>query len=217
VLQDKKFRALGASSEQQANIRIIAATNTQINHLVQAGRFRADLYYRLSVFSIHLPPLRERAEDILPLASYFLKKHALQEGSILQITPAGCEALLRHSWPGNVRELENAIIRGIHHCQTDIIELEDLDLGYHSEKRRPATITQSVGLRSFKEMKQEMITSFERDYLQRLMHQHQGNVSRAVATAGKDRRDLGRLLKKYRIDPKCFRATAESTGEKVEL
>ncbi|MGH7600473.1 MAG: sigma 54-interacting transcriptional regulator, partial [bacterium] len=114
VLQDKKFRALGSSREQQADIRVVATTNAPLEHLVQAGTFRADLYYRLCVFSVHLPPLRERKGDIIPLSRHFLKKYVPADQVGLQLTPEADEALLAYDWPGNVRELESAIIRGIH-------------------------------------------------------------------------------------------------------
>jgi DNA-binding NtrC family response regulator len=214
VLQDKRFRALGSSREQRADIRVVAATNAPLEQLVQAGIFRADLYYRLCVFSVHLPPLRERKEDIMTLARHFLKKHALgtawrgvcdKAGPELQLAPDACEALLAYDWPGNVRELESAIIRGIHLSQTNLIEIKDLGIPSARESRQhlPVTIV-STEARSFKVMKQRMIESFEREYLNRLMREHRGNVSQAAAAAGKERRELGKLLKKHRIDPRLF-------------
>ncbi len=203
VLQDKKFRPLGSSGEQEANVRIVAATNTPIDYLVQTGRFRPDLYYRLSVFSIHLPPLRERREDILPLAHHFLKKHAPPDRPQLYFAAATSEALRSHSWPGNVRELENVIIRCVHLNRTELIEIKDLGFRDPCESP-PAAFSLNAESCSFKEMKQQMITAFERDYLLRLMGRHQGNVSNAARTAGKERRDLGKLLKKYEINPRLF-------------
>lgn len=203
VLQDKKFRPLGASGEQEANVRILAATNTQLDHLVQTGGFRPDLYYRLSVFSIHLPPLRERREDILLLADHFLKKHTPSVRLPLRFAAQTSEALQSHSWPGNVRELENAVIRCIHLSRTECIEIADL--GFHQPRdNRLAAFGCHAELRSFKEMKQQIITTFERDYLLRLMGRYQGNVSHAARAAGKERRDLGKLLKKHGIDPRLF-------------
>jgi DNA-binding NtrC family response regulator len=211
VLQDKKFRALGSSDEQQADIRVVAATNAPLDHLVQAGSFRADLYYRLCVFSVHLPPLRERKRDIMVLSNHFLKKHAPADRPNMQLAPGAHEALLTYDWPGNVRELESAIIRGIHLCQTNLIEVKDLGIPSETENQQgytrgevPVTIV-SPEMCSFKAMKQKMIETFERDYLTRLMREHRGNVSHAAAAAGKERRELGKLLKKYEIDPKRFR------------
>ena len=208
VLQDKRFRALGSSREQQANVRFVAATNAPLSELVQNGRFRADLYYRLSVFSIALPPLRDRADDILPLARHFLHEYAAANKPAMEISPAAAEALLTSSWPGNVRELENAMIRAVHVCETNVIEVDDLGLA--SSARPP-----SNGY-TFKALKKLAVEKFEREYLSRLMSEQHGNVTRAVLVAGKDRRDLGRLLKKYRIDPtdfSCHNASSHPGGE----
>ncbi|MGH7600609.1 MAG: sigma-54 interaction domain-containing protein [bacterium] len=205
VLQDKKFRALGSSCEQQADIRIVAASNAPLNQLVQAGTFRADLYYRLCVFSIRLPPLRERKGDIMTLSHHFLKKHASADRPEPQLSPDAYEALLAYDWPGNVRELESAIIRGIHLSQTNLIEVKALGIPSirESEENLPITIVSTEEC-SFKTMKQRMIETFEREYLSQLMREHRGNVSQAATAAGKERRDLGKLLKKHRIDPRLF-------------
>ncbi len=207
VLQDKRFRALGSSCEQQADIRIVAASNAPLDQLVQSGNFRADLYYRLCVFSLHLPPLRERYGDVTTLAHYFLKKHTPADSAELQLAAEAHEALLAYDWPGNVRELESAIIRGIHLCQTNLIEVKDLGIPSKSENQLhvPVTIVPTEAC-SFKAMKQKTIEAFEREYLKRLMHEHQGNVSHAAAAAGKERRELGKMLTKYQIDPKQFRS-----------
>ncbi len=205
VLQDKKFRALGSSAEQQADIRVVAATNAPLDHLVQAKSFRADLYYRLQVFSVHLPPLRERKGDIMSLLRHFLKKHAPSDRPEMQLAPGVSEALLAYDWPGNVRELESAIIRGIHLSRTNLIEVEDLGIPPIVDSQwNPRVTVVPVEACSLKTMKQKVIEMFEYDYLNRLMREHQGNVSHAAVAAGKERRDLGKLLKKYRIDPKLF-------------
>ena len=196
VLQDKRYRAVGSSHEQEADVRIIAATNAPLDQLVRAESFRADLYYRLYVFSINLPPLRDRKQDILPLACHFLKKHAPADRPPLVISHAASEALDSYDWPGNIRELENTIIRCIHLCQTNSIAIEDLGI---------PSIVSLPELNSLKEMKHKMVEAFEREFLDRLMHKHHGNVSHAALAAGKERRHLGKLLKKYRIDPKQFR------------
>jgi DNA-binding NtrC family response regulator len=205
VLQDKTFRLLGSSIEQQANIRILAATNAPIEQLVASGSFRADLYYRLSVFSIKLLPLRDRKEDIPGLAAHFLKKHTPTGKPTPKLTPAAQEALMLCEWPGNIRELENAIIRGIHLTKTDSIGIGDLGaqpkMGEPFSPSAPAPAQR----RCFAAMKRAVIETFERDYLTRLMSEHRGNVSHAARTAGKDRRDFGKLLKKYQLQPKLFR------------
>lgn len=204
VLQEKKYRALGASEEQSADVRIVAATNASLDELVQAGSFRADLYYRLRVLFINLPPLRDRKEDILPLACHFLKKHAYPDRQFLQFSPLAEEALRAYEWPGNVRELENAVIRGIHLCQDNKIEIEDLGIPALTASRHAPVVAPHAEVCSFKAEKQKVIEAFERDYLTRLMRDYNGNVTQAALAAGKERRDLGKLLKKYQINPKYF-------------
>ena len=207
VLQDKRFRPVGGSEERQADVRILAATNASLHDLVRDRTFRADLYYRLSVFSIELPPLRQRLEDIPLLVHHFLMKHTPAGSDALSLTRDASEILLRHEWPGNVRELENAIIRGIHISEgRHDISIADLDLKRPDHVPSGAPGDEPNRPRSYKSLKQEAIDSFERAYLTQLMLDHRGNVSRAARTAGKERSDLGKLLKKHQIDPQLFRS-----------
>jgi DNA-binding NtrC family response regulator len=195
LVQDKCYRPLGSSKEHQADIRILAATNTSLLKLAESGIFRIDLYYRLCVFSIHLPPLRERLEDIPMLAQHFLNKHLPAHRPLMILSDEAQAELLRREWRGNVRELENAIIRGIHLCSGTTIK--PADLGLPSSSAQPPAPGQHDTLLDFRGMKRRVIESFERDYLARLMSEHKGNISAAARTAHKERRDLGRLLKKY--------------------
>ncbi|HJQ32230.1 MAG TPA: sigma-54 dependent transcriptional regulator [Pyrinomonadaceae bacterium] len=214
VLQDKKYRSIGSNHEQQADVRILAATNASLEELVRTGAFRPDLFYRLCIFSLHLPPLRERKEDVLLLARHFLLKHTAGETSRLTLSPSACASLVTYDWPGNVRELESTIIRGLHLCRAEAISAEDLGLQPRAaappaavEAEGLSTAVAEMELRSFKAKKQEVIEVFERAYLTRLMCEHRGNVSQAARTAGKERRDLGKLLKKYRLNPKMFQSS----------
>jgi DNA-binding NtrC family response regulator len=210
-LQDKRFRPVGGSEEQQADVRILAATNAPLQRLAHERTFRADLYYRLSVFSVELPPLRERREDIPLLVHHFLMKHTPIGSTPASLTREACDALMRHAWQGNVRELENAIIRGIHISGgRREISIHDLDLNVPAEVRTDGPVAAASSQRSYKSLKREAIESFERPYLTQLMIEHHGNVSRAARTAGKERSDLGKLLKKYRIDPQLFRPGSAS-------
>jgi DNA-binding NtrC family response regulator len=204
VLQDKRYRAIGSSFEQQADVRIVAATNSNLEELVRSGNFRADLYYRLSVFLINPPPLRHRKSDIIPLVRHFLQKHAQANREALYVSPEVREALLAYDWPGNVRQLENAVIRAIHLSQSNKIELEDLGIPTITAKQHDFPSNNSTELLSFKDMKKMAIETFEVDYLNRLMQIHRGNVTHAALASGKERRELGKMLKKYRIDPKLF-------------
>jgi len=205
VLQDKKFRSLGSTAERESNVRFIAASNRVMCSLVQSGGFREDLYYRLCVFTVSLPPLRERKEDILTLAEHFLRKHTPADGLVRTLSPEVRSAFESYEWPGNIRELENTIIRGIYLNHNGTIDLEDIGLAIPDSPK-----SKSYSAQSFKAAKQEAVEAFEREYLGRLMLEHRGNVSHAARAAGKDRRDLGRLLRKYRIDTEraATRATA---------
>jgi DNA-binding NtrC family response regulator len=205
VLQDKKFRRVGSAAEQPCDVRVVAATNAPLDELLRSRSFRVDLYYRLCVFTIHLPALRERKDDIPALVGHFLEKHGPPDlQGVLKLSPAALAALVSWPWPGNVRELENAVIRGIHLSQNHVIEAEDLGIGVSHPGARSACA--STGSQSFKELKKNMVETFERDYLTRLLVEHHGNLSRAAREARKDRRDFGKLLKKHQLDPKLFRA-----------
>ena len=204
VLQERTFRPVGASAEQRTDVRFVAATNVRLDRLVQAGQFRADLFYRLSVFSITLPPLRERRDDILPLAQYFLAKYTPAFGLAPELSTAAVRALLTFDWPGNVRELESAIVRAVHLARDGVIEAADLGLpGGAREDGAPMTF---AAARPYKAEKAQVLEAFERQYIARLMTEHKGNVSRAAQAAGKERRDLGKLLKRHGVDPRAFAA-----------
>ena len=200
VLQDKSFRTLGSTCERRSDARFVALTNQPLWDLVRQGSFRADLYYRLCVLSVSLPPLRERPDDILPLAYHFLAKHARADQPVTTISPQAQTILEQYDWPGNVRQLEHAMVRAAHLARDTWVGLEDMDL----------PDTTSVGCDhepragSFNILKRQTIESFERRYLTRVMQRCRGNITHAARVAGKDRRDLGKLLKKYQIQPKRF-------------
>ncbi len=199
VLEDDAFRALGSSRLEHANVRFVAATNSPIEDAIKTGSFRADLYYRLCVFAINLPPLRNRPEDIPTLTHHFLREHAPSDAPVPELDDSARRALANYQWPGNVRELENTIIRAIHLRKAALISASDLGLSIDAAMAGP-----QAG-RTFHALKQETIATFERRYLERVMHEHRGNVTHAALATGKERRELGRLLKKYRIDPQSFR------------
>jgi transcriptional regulator with PAS, ATPase and Fis domain len=210
-LQDKSFRPVGSTGEQQADVRIVAASNAPLQRRVEAGAFRADLYYRLGVFTLHLPPLRERVEDIPSLACHFLQKHTPPGKPVPHLAATALSALLAYRWPGNVRELENVILRSIHLSRTPGIEVEDLGLP-PSPAAAAGDPRQNDRPHSYKGMKQQALNAFEKEYLLRLMHSHAGNITHAAQAAGKERRSLGKLLKKHGINPHAFRPTSPSTS-----
>jgi len=201
VLQDGTFHALGSARQQRTDGRVLAATNVPLEHMVLSGAFRSDLYYRLRVFFIDLPPLRERKGDILVLARHFLDQHTASGKGPFDLNDAVKAVLASHSWPGNVRELENAILRATVVCRTGLISPEDL--GIPTERRAAPNLAAQP--RPYQVLKREAIASFERNYLTDLMAQHRGNVTHAARMAGKDRRELGKLLKKCGVDPRAFR------------
>ena len=219
VLQGGAYRALGGNRERFADVRFVAATNASLSALVSSGQFRSDLYYRLCVLSIHVPPLRERQEDILPLARHFLTKY--QQGAApLELSAEAEHALIAYSWPGNVRELENVIQRSIALAPAAVVG--DTDLGLPAHPPDPASgarvhpavpslselnavsVASEAQWPSFNEAKRAVVDSFEREYLRQLLRAHRGNVSRAAQSARKERRDFGRLLKKHQLDPRAF-------------
>ena len=206
LLQDRTFRPLGSSRLEQVDVRFLAASNAPLDELVRAGTFRHDLYYRLSVITIRLPPLRDRRGDIPLLVARFLEKHTPAGGPVPQVDPDAMAALTAFDWPGNVRELESVIVRAVVLGEGRTIHREDLGLPSPAASPPEAVAEESRGRaeRSYQALKAQAIADFERDYLARLMARHRGNVSQAARAAGKERRELGRLLKKHQIDRGAF-------------
>ncbi|MEP6592525.1 MAG: sigma-54 dependent transcriptional regulator [Acidobacteriota bacterium] len=203
VLEDRVLRRVGSTAEHRINVRFIALTNTPLWDLVKQGRFRADVYYRLCVLSIVLPPLRERLSDVLPLARHFLQKHARTDQPVTIISPDAERRLMDFDWPGNVRQLEHTILRAAQLAATPIVEAGDIELPDLSE---PSERGQTAHLHrdSFTALKRQAVEAFERRYLTGLMQQCRGNITHAARLAHKDRRDLSKLLKKYHIMPRTF-------------
>ena len=196
VLQDSAYRPVGSSREQSADVRFIAATNAALWQLVRNGAFRTDLYYRLCVFPVTLPPLRERREDVAVLAQHFLHRYAVPGRPEASLAPSAEAALLAHDFPGNVRELENTMMRAVQLARSGLIEATDLGLPGPGGGQ-PVPLPTMPGVRTFRVLKQIAIEAFERDYLTTLMREVRGNVTRAARVAGKERRELARLLKKH--------------------
>lgn len=190
-LQDQEYRPLGARKAYQADIRIIAASNSDMDEAVRAGRFRADLLYRLNVLPLKLPALRERREDIPMLAGHFVEKYA-RELSVprKEISKVALEMLLSHRWPGNVRELENTIERAMVLSDRPLITGHDICL--------PVSSVPEGGL-SFKAQKARYIAEFETAFVQRLLAINGGNISKAARAAKKNRRSFWQLMRKHDI------------------
>lgn len=197
-LQEKEYRALGSTEVRHADVRLIAATNASVEEEVERGRLRRDLYYRLNVLPLVLPPLRERGEDVLLLAQHFLARHAAETGLPMpQLTPGARQALLEHDWPGNARELEHAMERAVLLAgTTGHVGPAEMLLRGSGGKRSVAP---------FKQAKDEAVARFERRYLERMLLAWSGNISRAADAAGKNRRAFFELIRKHQIDVRRFR------------
>jgi DNA-binding NtrC family response regulator len=206
VLQDRTFRALGSERERSVDVRFLAASNRPLDELVESSHFRSDLYFRLCVLTVELPPLRERVEDVLLLADHFLAKHAPRGEPPHGFTAEAEHALLAHGWPGNVRELENVVLRARTVASGDRITPDELGLRPPHAPPRPFELlaARPDALQGFQEAKREALEAWERQYLTRLLRRHAGNVSRASRAAKKERNDLKRLLKKYDLEPVHF-------------
>jgi len=194
ALEEKEFYPLGAHKTVKVDVRIISASNKDIEKEVEKGTFRSDLFYRIHVIPIKVPPLRDRKEDIPILVEYFLNKVAGKlKKPVKALSSAALQKLMIYSWPGNVRELENMIECGVVMSTEEVIS-EDLII-------LPG---QELGGHAFKPLK-ESKQDFEKNYLIQLMKISRGNVSQASKLAGKYRADLYELLEKYHINPLDFR------------
>jgi DNA-binding NtrC family response regulator len=196
-LQESEYRPLGSSRIRKADIRIIAATNVDLEDAVKNGAFRKDLYYRLNIMSFILPPLRERSEDIPLLSQYFLAKYSDQfEKNVTDISSEALQKLVFYDWPGNVRELEHTIERAVVLSKHAIIRSDDVILPVSKS---------SSGKESFQSVKREAIAQFEKKYIQGLLYTHQGNITKAAEAARKNRRAFWQLMRKYGIDARSFK------------
>ncbi|HEX7051067.1 MAG TPA: sigma-54 dependent transcriptional regulator [Longimicrobiales bacterium] len=198
-LQDGEYRPLGSPRTRTGDVRIIAATNTDLRQQVRAGSFREDLFYRLNIIPLRLPPLRERIEDIPLLAQHFLDRFAngYARGP-LRLSTGAVQRLLAYGWPGNVRELEAVIHRAVVLASASELGPEDLDLPAAPGDARPVQA-------SFREAKARAIDNFERSYLVEVMAANDGNITRAARRAGKERRAFQRLLQKHGLNREAFR------------
>jgi two-component system NtrC family response regulator len=195
ILQEKEFQRLGSNLSLKADVRVITATHRNLEEAMKKGHFREDLYYRLNVISIALPPLRERREEIPLLVDYFLKKYSEEnQKSILDISKEARALLLRYPYPGNVRELENLIERAVILCRGEMITTQDLP--FHLKEEKSETLWESS--RKGKSLP-ESLEEIERGSILRALHQHQGVQTRAAESLGISERVLRYKMKKYGI------------------
>lgn len=196
LLEEPVFRPLGADREQRFDIRMLAASNQPLETLAQQGRFRADLLFRLKLIDLRIPPLREREGDVDLLADHFMKsvaqRYHLQPGCLDAVAR---DWLHRHHWPGNVRELEHWVCR-------NLLLGETVD----APPASPHGASSSGGHLCYREARIGALEAFDQRYLRDLLGRHRGNITHAAREAGKERRALARLLKRYALDAASFRS-----------
>jgi DNA-binding NtrC family response regulator len=187
VLQEKEVRPVGGRTTYKTNCRIIAATNRQTEDAIKSGKLREDLYYRISAISVHLPPLRERREDIVPLATAFLKRSDAQSGrNISGFTPAATEVLRGFEWPGNVRQLQNEIQRAVLMCEGNVIDASDLSISPGTGAAEAADLT--------------LMEAMERNAILQMLKDTGGNKLETAKRLGIGRQTLYNKIKMYEIE-----------------
>ena len=197
VLQERELERLGGTKSIKVNIRLIAATNKDLAEAVENGTFREDLFYRLNVYPIYLPPLREREADILLLADYFLEKYSKEYGKdIKRISTPAIDALMQYHWPGNVRELENCMERAVLLCEEQVIHTYHLPPTLQTAKDTGTYQGQSL---------KDAVERFEMDILIDALKSCRGNIRRAAKQLQTTERIFGYKIKKYNINPKQYK------------
>jgi transcriptional regulator with PAS, ATPase and Fis domain len=191
-LEDRKLRSLGSTLTREMDVRIVVATNEDLADRVARHTFREDLYYRLRVVAISIPPLRDRREDISALAEHFLRSASAEfNREVSEISPAGIQKLINFDWPGNVRELKNVIQAAVALSSSTCLNADDLEIG---ECACPAPPVESM-----RAAKARAVQAFEVEYLRKALAHSGGNISKAARTACKNRRAFFALLKKHRL------------------
>jgi len=196
VLQEREVQRVGGDRAVKVDVRVLAATNADLTERIRAGEFRSDLYYRLNVVSVRIPALRDRVDDILPLAHHFLRKHD-SSGRIKGFDSVTAQILRRYSWPGNVRELENVIERATLLSREEEITVADLPAELHNGIEAGRTLPFGSSLSAARE-------EFERYFIIECLKRHQGNISRAAREAGLHRQNFYQKLHKYGIQRKDY-------------
>jgi two-component system, NtrC family, response regulator AtoC len=210
VLQEKEVRPVGSNEKIDVDVRVVAATNRDLEAAYRAGTFRKDLYFRLNVVTVHLPPLRERRSDIPMLVHHFLNRYT--PGTHLQVTAAAMKSLLQYEWPGNVRELENCIARAITLGDRETIDVQDLPPSIRTEQ--PATHEMSP--QDTNSLSTTALAEMERMTILRVFEQAHGDKALAGKMLGISRATLYRKLKRYNIGPRGSADAAENQESQTE-
>lgn len=207
-VQDREYRPLGCAQARVADVRIIAASNRDLRQAVAARQFREDLFHRLNILSLVVPPLRGRVEDIPLLVGHFMRRHRRADGTRpLQVSSAALRKLLMYAWPGNVRELESTVQRAVVFSTSETIEASEIEFA-------GGCTPHASGEASLRAVKCSAVKDVERAYLVRTLVENQGNVTHAAKAAGKERRSFQRLLRKYGIDRHVYAQDAVQ-GDRV--
>ncbi len=204
VLQEREIERVGGNQTHKVDVRVIAATHRDLQQAMRERHFREDLFYRLNVVPVKLPPLRDRLDDIPLLASHFIRKYCDRNQKHLQsITRGAMDALCSYAYPGNVRELENIIERAVIMEKGETIQRAEL--GLTTPRRKAAPIPLSGELEPFKKMKTEAVEQFERDYLSQLLRLYKGNMSRSAQHAGINIKNLHDKMARYGLKREEFK------------
>lgn len=216
VLQEGAFTRVGDHKERKVDVRVITATNRDLELAVSQGIFREDLYYRINVITINVPPLRERAEDIPSLVNHFLQKFNRKlEKNILRISDDALALLAAYSWPGNVRELENVLERVVTFCDGEVIDADCLPENILDIARRAAGgagVSPMLLNHTYRDAKNKVVQDFNRKYLEGILDACDGNIAAASRRAGMDRGCFYRLIKKYGIRSDEHQEDVDSSG-----
>jgi DNA-binding NtrC family response regulator len=203
VLQEREFTPVGGTKAKKVDIRLIAATNKDLEKMIKEETFREDLYYRLNIVPIHLPPLKERQEDIPILSAHFLRKYGEEMGKMIKgFTPEAMEKLMKYPWPGNVRELENLIERTVVMIEDEMVRVEHLFLPGQQEKEvwEEHVPTTSEELKELKKQAREKaVEEIEKSFVLNALERHQWNVTRAAEEVGMLRPNFQALMRKYNL------------------
>jgi DNA-binding NtrC family response regulator len=207
VLQERTIERVGGQGSIAVETRVVAATNRNLEAMMLQGEFREDLFYRLNVFPIALPPLRKRLEDIPMLAEEMMRRHApLVDGRVRYIAPTVISDMMRHSWRGNIRELENLVKRAMIMSTGDTITSVDLPVSGESPADESAHDLASVDMTTpYKDYLSAIVRYAEETYLSRMLHLHAGNINQIAKLMSVDRRTIYRKMTEYNIDPASFR------------
>jgi Nif-specific regulatory protein len=196
VLQEKEFERVGGHKTISADVRIVAATNKNLEQAVEQETFRGDLYYRLNVFPIYMPPLRERKTDILLLADFFLEKYARENAKeIMRFSTPAIDMMMAYHWPGNVRELENIMERGVILAEGDALHPHHLPPTLQTAEQVGSPVSGSL---------KDLVETYERDLISDAMKSARGNMAQAARSLETTQRIFGYKVHKYSLNPKQY-------------